>query len=428
MVNPVDFIFNLHYETIPEEAVESARLCILDAVGCMLGGMENQRVKELARAISQRHPGTSKIAGTGMTSARAWAAFINTQACTYFDLDDGHRKAQGHPGGIIVPLALMLAAEKNLTGRELLAGVVAGYEIAVRSALIMREAGGPRKGSGAWSILGAVSAAAKLSNLSKDTMQNGLGLAEYYAPQAPQDRSLAFPSSMKEGMAWSSYAAISITELAELGFDGMTPSLVDSPHCNDLGVNWEICSTYFKMYSCCRFSHPILDGLAPLCEAGLDWKEIESITVTSFAKAMLLNHLEPANPVAAMYSIPFIVGSFLVNGRVEVEEMSEESINDSRILEIARKVNLVEDKEITQQFPLKCLARVTVILKSGECIESDTLAAKGDPDNPYSREEMEAKFRQLTRGLGKCKGVRLFQEIANLDTGSPKDLWQCMAI
>ena len=100
----------------------------------------------------------------------------------------------------------MLAAENGCSGRELLAAIVAGYETAVRSALILRQAGGPRKSSGAWSITGGTAAAGKLCNLSKPQLQNALGLAEYYAPQAPQDRSLAGPSSMKEGMAWASLA------------------------------------------------------------------------------------------------------------------------------------------------------------------------------------------------------------------------------
>lgn len=427
MADPVEIICKLQYEDIPKNVLASARLCILDAVGCMLGGIENQAVKELARTIAERHPGSSLIAGTRLTGSRPWAAFVNTHACSYFDLDDGHRKAQGHPGGIIVPVALMLAAENRLCGRELLTAVVAGYEVAVRSAQIVREAGGPRKGSGGWAIMGAVAAAVKLSALPEDAMRNALGLAEYYAPQAPQDRSLGYPSSMKEGMAWAAHSTINIAELAEIHFDAMVPFLVDSEHYRDLGMNWEICSTYFKMYACCRFSHPVLDALAPLVEKGTHWQEIESITVKSFAKAMLLNHLAPDNPVAAMYSIPFIIGCYLVNGRVGPGEMGEESLRDARILKIAQKVKLVEDVGITEQFPLKCLARTTVTLHNGDVFKSDTLSSKGDPDNPYSKTEMIAKFLQLTRGLGAEKSDRLQQEILHIEDASPSKVWELLA-
>jgi len=426
MADPINFICNLQYEEIPENARSSARLCILDAVGCMLGGIQNKAVLNLARTISGTKPGASQIAGTSLSSTRPWAAFVNSHSCSYFDLDDGHRKAQGHPGGIIVPLSLMIAAENNLTGKDLIAAVTAGYETAVRSALIIREAGGPRKGSGGWSILGAVAAAAKLSGLSKTQLCNSLGLAEYYAPQAPQDKSLAYPSSMKEGMAWAGHAAISITDLAEMNFDGMLPSLATSKHCSDLGNVWEICSTYYKMYACCRFSHPVLDGLASLFPQKMTPDEIKSITVSSFAKAMLLNHLNPENPVAAMYSIPFIIGCFLVNGKIGPSEITEKCLVDENILKLAKKVVLEEDLEITAQFPLKCLARVSVTLKDDTLLKSDTLSAKGDPDNPYSETEMIEKFMEQTKMLPDNGGEKLCKEILHIENESPKKIWESL--
>lgn len=425
MADIVDFVADLSYEDIPEKAIQIARLCILDAVGCILGGIQDPTVLNLAEKIAKKNPGSTRIAGTTLTSTRAWASFINSHACTYFDLDDGHRKAQGHPGGVIVPVSLMLTAENGCTGKELLTAVVAGYETAVRSAQIIRKAGGPRKGSGGWNITGGVAAAAKLCKLKKHEIQNALGLAEYYAPQAPQDRSLAHPSSMKEGMAWAAHSAITVADLAEVGFDGMLPFLCGASECEDLGTNWEICSTYFKMYACCRFSHPVLDGLANLLEEGdIKLDEIESIKVTSFAKAMLLNHLEPENPIAAMYSIPFIIGCFLAQKNVGPREMTFENLNDTEILKIARKVVLVEDLDITDKFPLECLARVTVILKSGEAIKSEVLSAKGDPGDPYSLEEMRLKFQDMVVPLlGNTAGETLFNQLMNVEREKPNDLW-----
>lgn len=427
MADIVDFISDLSFENIPENVLQVARLCILDAVGCMAGGIQNQAIVDLARKISKNNPGSTSIAGTSLTSTRPWASFVNSHACTYFDLDDGHRKAQGHPGGVIIPLSLMLAAENGCTGKELLAAVVAGYETAVRSAQIIRQAGGPRKGSGGWNITGGVAAAAKLCNLSKIQIKNALGLAEYYAPQAPQDRSLAYPSSMKEGMAWTAHSVLTIVELAEVGFDGMLPFLSGAKQCQDLGTNWEICSTYFKMYACCRFSHPVLDGLTHLIEKNdIQPDEIESIKVTSFAKALLLDHMQPENPVAAMYSIPFIIGCFLAQKRVGPGEMTFDTLDDGEILAIAKKVILVEDPDITDKFPLKCLARVTISLKNGKSINSETLSAKGDPDNPYSQEEMRIKFQNMIVPLLGSNYEKLYNQIMNIEHEKPKDLWDSL--
>ncbi len=427
MADIVDFISDLSYEDIPEKALQTARLCILDAVGCIVGGIQNREVLDLAEKISQNNPGSTRIAGTSLTSTRPWASFVNTHACTYFDLDDGHRKAQGHPGGVIVPLSLMLAAENGCNGKELLTAVVAGYETAVRSAQIIRQAGGPRKGSGGWNITGGVAAAARLYSLSKLQIRNALGLSEYYAPQAPQDRSLAYPSSMKEGMSWSAHCVITIVELAEANFDGMVPFLCGARQCEDLGSNWEICSSYFKMYACCRFSHPVLDGLSNLIEENdIQVDEIQSITVTSFAKSLLLNHLQPENPVAAMYSIPFIIGCFLSQKKVGPREMSFDTLNNAEILAIAQKVVLVEDPEITGKFPLQCLARVTITLNNGTAIKSETLSAKGDPDTPYSLEEMRGKFKDMVEPLLGSMEETLYHQIMNIERENPANLWDTL--
>ncbi len=424
MTDIVDFIAELTFDDIPEQVVKAARLCLLDAVGCMVGGMQSPGVFSLAATISKKHPGATAIVGTAFSSTRSWSSFINSHACTFFDLDDGHRKAQGHPGGVIIPLALMLAAENGRTGKELLAAIVVGYETAIRSALIMRQAGGPRKGSGGWSITGGVAAAARLCKLSKQQIKNALGLAEYYAPQAPQDRSLAFPSSMKEGMAWSSHAAINVVELAASGFDAMSPFLSDGDHDNGLGINWEIVSVYFKTYACCRFSHPVLDGLQELTAGQkIQPKDIESIKVTSFAKALLLDHMTLDNPVAAMYSIPFVIGCFLARGKVGPGEMTADTLTDPRILQIARTVVIEEDPDITHQFPEKCLARITLTLKNGQTIQCATLSAKGDPDNPYTRDEMRAKFLGLTAPLFGKRAEVLYNYMMHIDHESPGKLW-----
>jgi 2-methylcitrate dehydratase PrpD len=427
MSNIIDFISNLTVESIPDVARSTARFCLLDAVGCMVIGMHYPPVYAMAKSISETNPGSTGIVVTPFSSTRAWASFIHTHASTYFDLDDGHRKAQGHPGGVIIPLSLMIAAENGCSGEDLLLAVIAGYETSVRSALIMRKAGGPRKGSGAWSITGGAAAVGKLCGLSKIQLKNALGLAEYYAPQAPQDRSLAAPSSMKEGMAWASYTALTAVELAAGGFDAMDPFLFDASQCSDLGKNWEIGSVYFKMYACCRFSHPVLDGLSAMIdEYGIMPEMIESITVTSFSKATLLGRTAPENPVAAMYSIPYVIGTKLIKGEVSPREMTAESLSDRRILDIAQKVTIIEDVELTSLFPEKCLAKIVVCLKDGTVFRSDTLSAKGDVDNPYSYEELRSKFLNLTKSLPIGRSEELFELIMNIENSDPRVIWEML--
>jgi len=232
---------------------------------------------------------------------------------------------------------------------------------------------------------------------------------------------------MKEGMAWASYTALTAVELAAAGFDAMDPFLLDASQCKDLSRNWEICSVYFKMHACCRFSHPVLDGLSALIEENEIMPDsIESITVQSFAKALLLGRTAPENPVAAMYSIPFAIASKLIKGKVSPQEMTADSLSNRRILDIAEKVTIEEDPEMTALFPEKCFARIILYLKDGTQIKSETLSAKGDPDNPYSREELKVKFLHLTQSLPDRRNEEIFDLIINIEHENPRHLWQML--
>ena len=71
-------------------------------------------------------------------------------------------------------------------------------------------------------------------------------------------------------------------------------------------------------------------------------------------------------------------------------------------------------------------ARIVLYLKDGRIIKSETLSAKGDPDNPYSREELGVKFLRLTQSLPDRRNEEMFDLIMNIEYENPRDLWQLL--
>merc|ERR1719171_3556 len=162
-------------------------------------------------------------------------------------MDDGHRRAQGHPGAVIVPVVLTIGAQRKNTGKELLEAVAVGYDVSIREAVRIREAGGPRKGSSGWCAPGAAVAIGKLLKLTDEQMCHALGISEYLTPQAGQDRSVNFPSMTKEGIPWGAYTGSFCAHLAKGGFTGHRPHLADDEElCKDLGQKVEVDYTYYK--------------------------------------------------------------------------------------------------------------------------------------------------------------------------------------
>lgn len=419
-----DFVLRLTWDELPEKTRQIARSCVLDTIGCAVAGSRCAHLSAHVETIlSQGQGGGLPVWGTSMNLNPGWSIFFNAHSSAYYDLDDGHRRAQGHPGATIIPVALATAHHLKLSGKAFLEAVVVGYEVAIRSALVIRSLGGPRKGSGGWATVGAAAAAARLLGCSHEQVLHAIGLAEYYAPQASQDRSVAFPSEMKEGIPWGAYSGFNSALLASGGFSGMRPHLADAAFIADLGEVYEIEKTYFKIYSSCRWAHPALDGLKQMLEEKPIAPElISEIRVHSFEKAVLMKRCTPATVMEAIYSIPYAIGCFLIHGKLGPQQLGAENLQDTQILDLARRVKMVADPELTARFPEHCLQRVEVDFNNGETWRSPLLSAKGDPDHPYREEELIGKFIWLTEGMLGPQTDRIPALVKELELHPVKDL------
>jgi 2-methylcitrate dehydratase PrpD len=396
-----DFVLKLSWENLPEKTRQITRFCVLDTIGCAVAGSRSEHLaSHIATIRNQGQKGMSPVWGTDFSLNLSWSIFFNAHTAAYYDLDDGHRRAQGHPGATIIPVALATAHQLKLSGKAFLEAVVVGYEVAIRSALAIRSLGGPRKGSGGWATVGAAAATARLMGCSHAQVLHAIGLAEYYAPQAPQDRSVAFPSEMKEGIAWGAHSGFNSALLASGGFNGMRPHLADAAVIADLGEVYEIETSYFKKYASCRWAHPALDGLKLMLEEKqISPGSISEIRVFTFEKAVLMQRCAPTTVMEALYSIPYALGCFLINGNLGPQQLSSENIQNKKVLALAQRVKMIAEPELTARFPEHCLQRIEVDFNNGESYRGPLLSAKGDPDNPYQEGDLTDKFNGLTEGI-----------------------------
>src|SRR5437764_1411677 len=77
--------------------------------------------------------------GVGLTAVdtpRA-AAFANAWLADLLDLEDTYKVGGGHPGATVVPAALAMADREGATGSEIMASLVAGYEVVNRLAFAL---------------------------------------------------------------------------------------------------------------------------------------------------------------------------------------------------------------------------------------------------------------------------------------------------
>ena len=168
------FITEAKFEDIPTPAVNLAKLCLLDAVGCAvygttrpLGKIFTSLVDELGGKPVARVLGT-KIETNAVNAAMANGTFGHSE-----DFDDF---TGGHQAVLLMPVVLAMGEEQRSSGKQALLAYIVGFDITLNITHAMGEDHYGRGWHNTSSIgtLGSTAAAAKMLNL--DEMQTRMAL------------------------------------------------------------------------------------------------------------------------------------------------------------------------------------------------------------------------------------------------------------
>ena len=220
------FIHDTRFEDLPEEVVGQARRCFLDLLSSSFAGIPS-RTAQIARNFAASLGGTPECSlfGDDRRVPLPLAVFANATVCEALDCDDGYNPLKGHPGAFLLPVVLAFAERDGLSGSEVLTSLVIGYEIAMRSGLLVHRVYGYYHGSGSWGGLGTAAIAARLLHLGEEATFHALGAAEYHATLAPIMRCVSYPGMTKDGVGWGAFAGVSAALLAHAGFTAPPPHL-----------------------------------------------------------------------------------------------------------------------------------------------------------------------------------------------------------
>jgi 2-methylcitrate dehydratase PrpD len=172
-----DWVASVEYASLPTELVRRVARQCLDLVGVALAGSDEapvRAVRELTRC-----PGPATVWGTGATAGEADAAFVNATAGHAMDFDDMWLPG-AHPSAPIFPAAFAAAEARGSSGRDLIAALVAGYEVMGRlhSAVSGRFGWHP---TGVFGTFGAAAAVSRLLGLSGAQTAVAFGIASSVA-------------------------------------------------------------------------------------------------------------------------------------------------------------------------------------------------------------------------------------------------------
>jgi 2-methylcitrate dehydratase PrpD len=90
------------------------------------------------------------------------------------------------------------------------------------------------------------------------------------------------------------------------------------------------------------------------------------------------------------------VATRIVNGSSALASFTWEAVRDPAVLALAQKVSVQHDPAMSARLPRERPAHITVHLRDGRQLTAQAGVNRGDDAAPYSRDELRAKFLDLT--------------------------------
>jgi 2-methylcitrate dehydratase PrpD len=409
---------NIRYEDIPAAAVEAAKKEVLDSLATALGGSSKAGVGELVDMVKEwGGKKQSTIIAYGIKCPAPNAAQVNGTMIHALDYDDGHQTALVHIGCVTVSTALAVAERMGkVSGKEMITAIALGGDFMARLGLASRP-GSSALASGwhpttLFGYLGAAAIAGRIMGLDEEKTINALGLAYHQcggAGSGVADGALA--KRMGPGLA--AKAGITAALMAERGITGERDPLEGrtglfntymggdyDPEIliADLGKRFEGVNIGDKPYPCCGLTHACIDAaLALIAKHEIKVDLIKEITAYGGQSIYGLSQppeikRNPRTIIDAQFSVPWVVATALVKGKVTVDDFTDEAIKRQEILKVAQKVSgkLVPEMNRHGVGP----GGVIIKMKDGTEYQEEVEHCLGSVERPMSFKDITKKFRE----------------------------------
>ncbi len=430
-------VANIKFEDLPQETIQMIKQYILDYLGVSIRGWTQKNMDIMSETLGNSADGTKAIMLNGKKGASnsvLYSAMLNAAASHSQDFDDLHNPSIIHMACVTVPSALAVAEDEELSGKDILAALVAGYEAGAR----IGESVNP-EAYYFWhttSTCGVFSSAVTVANLKKfntDQMVQCLGTA---GTQAAGLWEFVIDGAMSKTLhvGKANFAGILSAKLTANGFTaaekildgdkGFCRAMLTNPHWEKLTEDikgFKIDNNSYKPFSCCKYTHPSSYAAQLLRnEQNLKLEDVEKVTIRSNRIVkQLVDNSHPKNPYGAKFSIQYCVATMIKYGKLGIDQFVDENLNNDEIQRVMQNIEVIVDPQLDKEYtekPDRWAVELTIACKDGKTYTKFVEYPKGDPPNPMTWDETVEKFMDLSvpvYGEEVCK--KLVNLVATLD-------------
>jgi 2-methylcitrate dehydratase PrpD len=433
------YVARLRYEDLPPEVPTRAKNLMVDLVGSIVrAGHEADSTPSVLAMLARLGldaPGQSTVFGFTRSYIPATATLLNGVLGHSLDFDDTHADSSLHPSAPVVPAAFAAAEMVGASGKQLLAAIVAGYEVCCRLGNALDPTAHYARGfhpTATAGTFGAAAAAGKLLGLDAAGIASAFGVAASQAAGSLQflvngawNKRYQVGAAAMNGLIAATLAKEGFVGAADAieGKHGLLVGYTDNPRperaVEGLGKLYETMKIGMKPYPSCRYTHAAIDGLLALQkENGWAPADILDVTVGLHRNGIVLTGApleekrQPKSVVEGQFSMPFTAAVALYKGGFGWDDYA--LLGNPDVEAIAARIDVRQDDRLEGlRHPFG--ANIAVRTAAGT-IERNIPDPSGEPESFPGKREVEAKFMTLVTPVLGNSASQLFSRLDGLET------------
>ena len=423
-------IASANFDAMPPEAVEAAKVVILDGLAVTLAGSQEtaaQIVTDYAREMGG-NPQCS-IFGHRFKTSPPMAAFANGVAGHVLDYEVMWHPAT-HATSPTLPGIIALAESRGATGPDILTALITGFEVQgrIRVASADLSLGGFHP-PGLVGVMGSAAAGSVMLGLGAQETRMALGIAASRAGAVSANtgtmtKSTHCGNAGRMGLEAALLAAKGFTANAnifehETGYaavmfgDGFDLEAVT----RDFGNPYRLVDPGVAIKK-----HPSQYGTHRGIDAALDLQQRYSLEPDRIASVRIetpvmryVGRPYPETGLDGKFSFQYTVAASLLDRRIGIETFTDEAVHRPQIKALLDKTSVDMRPDIPANFEEMWIA-IRVETTEGQTYVSRCNRPRGIWGNPLSREERLAKVRSCaSRVLSETKVEQLIETVEDLE-------------